>query len=70
MALTTDELARLAALRKAYDDLITGKKVTRVSIGGRLVEYGAGDMARIKQEVDSLSAKNMGRTRGAVRFRI
>ena len=70
MALTADEAARLVALQSAYDALITGKKAVRVSIGDRSAEFGAGDIARIKSEIDVLTAKNSGRTRGAVGFRI
>lgn len=70
MSLSTEDLTRLSALRAAYDKLITGQRVVRVGIGGKLVEYGAGDIGHLKSEIDRLEARNIGKMRGALCFRV
>ncbi len=73
MALSTADAARLAQLKTAYDQLITGKAVASVSSGGRTVTYTKADMEMLKSEIDrleALAASPSGRSRGAVRFRI
>lgn len=72
MALTTEETARLASLTAAYDRLIGGSAVAKVSAFGRTVDYAQADMARLKAEIDQLSAaaSDTGNRRGALRFRI
>jgi hypothetical protein len=75
VALSTEDAARLAALRTAYDQLIMGANVVRVQLahGGRLTDFGPGDAARLKQEIDrleTLDANPCARRRGALRFRI
>lgn len=74
MALTTDDVARLASLKAARDAILTGKKPNKVQSGGRLVEYGPGDVARLDGEIAGLeSAAASGgsvRRRGALRFRV
>lgn len=78
MALDPTQTARLASLQMAYDQLITGSAVAMVQTGGltgRKVQYGPGDIARLKDEIDTLTALAASsaanpRTRGAVRFRL
>lgn len=70
MSLSSSERSRLAMLKSAYDQLITGKKAVRVTIGSKSVEYGAGDIGHLKIEIDQLEARGAGRTRGALRFRV
>lgn len=72
MTLSTDESARLVALQSGYDKLISGSKTTSVAWGSTKVDYGAGDVARLKAEIDALLAKSStsARTRGAIRFRV
>lgn len=72
MSLSADDAARLAALKSAYDKLISGSAVASVSSGGRRVEYSKGDIATVKAEIEALEAKCSSgrRQRGAVRFRI
>jgi hypothetical protein len=73
MALSDSDAARLASLQAACDKLITGAKVARVVFpDGRTVEYGAGDMTKLKQEIDQLNAagSTSGNKRGALRFTV
>lgn len=71
MALTADQSARLAALQAAYDALISGAAVAKVSSGGRSVDYAQGDQDRLRREIDALEAQatGRGRRRGAITFR-
>lgn len=72
MALTTDQVTRLAALQTAYDALISGKAVARVEFNGRLTAFGPGDVKTLKSEIDELTAaaaSPSGRRRGAIGFR-
>ncbi len=70
MSLSSSEQSRLSKLKTAYDGLITGKRAVRVTIGGKSVEYGAGDIGHLKTAIDQLEARGTGRTRGALRFRV
>lgn len=70
MSLSSSEKSRLAKLKGAYDALITGKKAVRVTIGSKSVEYGAGDTDQLKIEIDQMQARDSGRIRGALRFRV
>lgn len=72
MALSAADTARLTALRAAYDKLISGDKVAKVtSSAGRSVDYHQADLERLKGEIDSLVAQDSssGRKRGSVTFR-
>lgn len=73
MALSTEDAARLASLKAAYDLLITGAHVALAMSGGRQVRYGVGDIPRLRAEIDrleALAANPTGRQRGAMKFRI
>lgn len=72
MALSPEDAARLARLRTARDELISGKAVSSVSAHGRRVDYGQADMGRLDAEIRDLEAQSTsvsGRRRGAVGFR-
>ena len=72
MALTTEDAARLADLRAAYDKLIKGEKVASVTAFGRRKDYAQADLKRLKDEIDDLAAQaatTTGRRRGAIGFR-
>lgn len=71
MALTTEQTVRRDRLQAAYDKLICGQNATVTQSNGRRVEYGPGDAALLKQEIDQLNAQatSRGRTRGALTFR-
>lgn len=71
MALSQDDAARLALLRAAYDKLISGSAVAKVSAGGRSVDYQQADIGRLKTELDALAARDdgAGRTRRPLTFR-
>lgn len=74
MALSDADAARLASLKAAYDALISGVRVARVrTTAGREVEYGQGDVAALKREIDQLEAlatSTTGARRGALRFQV
>jgi hypothetical protein len=73
MALSAPDADRLAKLQAAYDALLTGAKETSVKFAdGRGVDYAAGDMTKLKSEIDQLNAKASprGRSRGAIGFRV
>jgi hypothetical protein len=73
MALTTEETARLATYRAAYDALLTGKAVAKVTnaSGGGSVEYAQADKSLLKAEIDKLEAAQATcRRRGAIGFRV
>lgn len=72
MALSTDDAARLAKLKAAYDALISGKQVVRVEFNGHVTHYGQGSVAALQAEVAGLEAKAScsGRVRGSLRFRV
>lgn len=73
MALTDAQAARLAKLQTAYDALIGGSKVQRISTpNGPSVEYGPGDTAKLKAEIDQLNAaaSTSAYQRGAIRFTV
>lgn len=72
MALTSEQTTRLASLTAAYDRLIAGEAVAKVSAFGRTVDYSQADMTRLKAEIDQLSASasDTGNRRGALRFRV
>lgn len=69
MALSAADAARLAALRAAYDQLISGKAVAKVQRDGRSIDYAQGDKERLRGEIDALEAAAAGRRRGAITFR-
>lgn len=69
MALSTADALRLASLRLAYDQLIAGNKIAKVSSGDRSVDYSAADINRLEAEIRGLEAMNeTGRRRGAISF--
>jgi hypothetical protein len=71
MALSDPDAARLASLQAAYDKLITGAKVARVVFpDGRPSNTLAGEMTKLKKEIDQLMAagSTSGNRRGALRF--
>lgn len=74
MALSDADAARLALLQAAYDKLISGQRVARVrTSAGREVEYGQGDTAALKREIDQLVALQASTTatrRGALTFQV
>jgi hypothetical protein len=54
-------LRRLASLQAAHNKLITGAKVARLVFpDGRTVEYGAGEMKKLKQEIEQLTRSPQG----------
>jgi len=73
MALSSEDTVRLANLKAARDRLISGGQVAKVTSGGRTVEYGQADMARLDGEIDGLEASATTtaprRKRGAITFR-
>lgn len=73
MPLSTEDAARLANLKLARDRLISGDQVSKVTSGGRTVEYGQADMTRLDGEIDSLetaaTSTTPRRKRGAITFR-
>lgn len=72
MPLSTDDAARLAKLKVAYDALISGKQVVRVEFNGHVTHYGLGSVKALQAEIAGLEAQagSSGRVRGALRFRI
>jgi hypothetical protein len=74
MALSTEDTARLAALRTAYDQLLAGKMVAEIQRGDRTLKYAQADKAGLKAEIDRLEAEAAAtgtvQRRGALRFRI
>jgi hypothetical protein len=79
MALNSDQQARLASLRAAYDALISGKAVASTEYAGERTMYNRVDpasMARLKDQITSLETQaalpaSAPRRRGrAIRFRL
>lgn len=72
MALSLEDQARLARLQTAYDQIITGQRVTVTQSSGRRVEYGPADADKLMAEINGLKAQAApgGRQRGALRFRL
>lgn len=71
MPLSLADQARLAALRSARDQLLTGKAVAKASYGaGQSVDYAQADMTALRDEIAKLEAAeaSSGRRRGAIRF--
>jgi hypothetical protein len=71
MPLSLADQARLAALRSARDQLLTGKAVAKASYGsGQSVDYAQADMKALREEIAKLEADEAprGRRRGAIRF--
>lgn len=72
MALSTEQQARLDALRAAYDELIMGKRVAEVTSAGRTVKYSQADKASLLSTIEGLECLSTpgGRRRGAIGFRL
>ncbi|MCZ8195018.1 gpW family head-tail joining protein [Brevundimonas sp.] len=72
MALSAEDAARLQQLQTARDELMGGRRVSRVQSNGRTVEYAAGSLADVVAEIDRLEALAKGAPaarRGVMRFR-
>ncbi len=73
MALTAEDAARLQQLQAARDELMGGRRVSRVQSNGRTVEYAAGNLDKVVAEIDRLEALSQGAPaarRGVMRFRL
>lgn len=57
----TQEL--LDSLETAYQELITGENMVRLTIGDKTVEYGRGDLARLEGFIESVKAQLNPRSR-------
>lgn len=72
MALTEDDVARLARLQAARDAQISGKAVSRISAHGRSKDMAPADLGRLEGDIETLQAKaatGRARKRGSVTFR-
>lgn len=74
MALSDADAARLASLRTARDNLISGQAVSKITSGGRTVEYGPADLQRLNGDISALEAAEARngtvRRRGPIRFAV
>lgn len=75
MALSSEDVARLASLKAARDAIIKGDKPNKVQSGGRSVEYGPADLKTLRGEIEGLEAaaaagETTVRRRTAYRFRV
>lgn len=52
--MATDPCAQATALRKARDDLISGKSVIEVDTGDTRIRYGKGDLAALDRRIAEL----------------
>lgn len=71
--LTPSDLALLGQLQAAYDSLISGAGIARVSYNGTETDFAKADLPRLESRIAALQARNTpepARTRGAVRFRL
>lgn len=73
MPLGTDDAARLIALKKARDELLTGRAVASVSSSGRSVSYTPADQDKLNAEIAALESADRGSGQvargGALRFK-
>lgn len=72
MALTDDDLIRLARLRADRDAQISGRAVSKVASNGRSTDLAAADLKRLDGEIEALEAKALtgrSRRRGSITFR-
>ncbi|WP_292045853.1 MULTISPECIES: hypothetical protein [unclassified Brevundimonas] len=72
MALTDDDVIRLARLRADRDAQISGRAVSKVASNGRSKDMAAADLKRLDGEIEALEAKALtgrSRRRGAITFR-
>jgi hypothetical protein len=72
MALTEDEIARLARLQAAREAQISGKGVSRISAHGRAKDMAPADLGRLEGDIETLQSKaatGRARKRGSVTFR-
>lgn len=72
MALTEDDVIRLARLRADRDAQISGRAVSKVASNGRSKDMVAADLKRLDGEIEALEAKALtgrSRRRGAITFR-
>lgn len=73
MALSADDQARLTTLQTAYDALISGGRVAKVTVNGKTTEFARGDAPALLAEIQKLqaaAASAVGRQRGAMGFRL
>lgn len=59
---------RLAALTAAYDKLIMGQQVARVTTENRTVEYAQADLPRLEREIAAARVEAGGESRRPVLF--
>lgn len=72
MALTSDEVVRLARLRADRDLIISGKSVSKISAHGRSKDMAPADLGKLDGEISALEAKAVTgrvRRRGSITFR-
>lgn len=72
MALTPDEVVRLARLKADRDLIISGKSVSKISAHGRSKDMAPADLGKLDGEISALEAKaatGRVRRRGSIAFR-
>ena len=68
MPLTSEELAELAMLKTVRLELISGKKVSKVTSNGRSMEYEKASQGSVEAMIASLERRNRRRRGGAIGF--
>ncbi|ADL00690.1 gpW family head-tail joining protein [Brevundimonas subvibrioides] len=68
MALTPEETAELVLLKSVRLDLISGQKVSKVTSGGRSVEFNQASLSRVEETIASLERRSRRRRGGAIGF--
>lgn len=68
MPLTTEDQAELAMLKSVRLELISGQRVSKVSTGGRSIEFSQASLGKVEETIAVLERRGRRRRGGAIGF--